>query len=71
MQARLAKFKGMSAAEEAKLLSITEEQRRSLVETDRKLKNEFLTTPPAITHGTVKMSDKYKSFVAMTHASTR
>lgn len=71
MAKRLTKFKGMSAEEEGKLLQISEEQRRILVENDRKLKNEFLTTPPAINHGGVKMHDKYKSFLTMTAASAK
>lgn len=66
MAKRLQKFKGMSADEEGKLLQITEEQRRILMDNDRKLKNEFLSTPPAINHGGVKMHDKYKSFLTMT-----
>lgn len=69
MTSRLAKFDGMSKAEEAKLLSLSDAQKRIVAENDRKMKNEFLTAAPVITHGGVKMHDKYKSFVAMAQKS--
>jgi len=62
---RLQRFEGMTKEEEAALLSITPEQRRSLQDNDRKLKNEFLGAAPAIGHGAVKMNEKYKNYVTM------
>lgn len=71
MRERLQRFQGMSAAEESALLSLSEEQKRIVADNDRKAKNEFLATPPHITHGAVKMHDKYKSYVQMATASSR
>jgi len=71
IQSRLQKFEGMSAEEEAAMLSLTNEQRRSLIDNDRKLKNEFLCAAPQIGHGAVKMNEKYKSYVQMAQAASR
>jgi len=60
MTARLAKFQGLSAEEESKLLALSDSQKRIVAENDRKIKNEFLASPPNISHGTVKMHEKYK-----------
>jgi hypothetical protein len=68
---RLERFQGMSKEEEASLLSLSEEQKKIIGENDRKLKTEFLASPPHITHGAVKMHEKYKSYVSMAQASTR
>jgi len=35
------------------------------------MKNEFLMAAPAISHGTVKMSDKYKGYMTMVQGSTK
>jgi hypothetical protein len=59
MAERLEKFKGLSAEEESALLSLTEEQKKIVADNDRKFKNEFLAVAPAITHGTVKNTEKY------------
>lgn len=71
MEERMQRFHGMSAEEEGRLLSLTDEQRRIISDNDRKLKNEFLGQAPHITHGAVKMHDKYKSYVQMATASSR
>ena len=68
---RLQRFKGMSSEEESKLLQLTDEQRRIVSENDRKMKNEFLQAPPHITHGAVKMNDKYRSYMDMVKAATK
>jgi len=69
MSDRLEKFKGLSAAEESKLLSLTTEQKGIIASNDKKLKNEFLGAAPAISHGTVKVTDKYKSYMSMVAAN--
>ena len=46
MQVRLAKFKGLSAEEEGKLLSLSATQKGIVAENDKKMKNEFLTAAP-------------------------
>ena len=68
---RLQRFEGMSAAEEAQLLSISAEQRRSLQDNDKKLKNEFLGAAPQIGHGAVKMNEKYRNYVSMAQSAAR
>lgn len=68
---RLQRFQGMTAQEEASLLSLSEEQKKIVGENDRKIRNEFLASPPHITHGAVKMHEKYKSYVTMAQSSTR
>jgi len=65
MADRLEKFSGLSAEEESKLLALTEEQKDIVAANDRKMKNEFLATAPGITHGAVKMTDKFKNYVSM------
>lgn len=71
MKERLEKFKGLSAEEESKLLSLTAEQKSIIAENDRKAKNEFLTAAPGISHGTVKMTDKYKGYMSMVQAGAK
>ena len=70
MQERLQKFQGLTPEEEGKLLQITEDQKKYVVDNDRKLKNEFLGAGPAISHGTVKNSEKYKNYMNMVHSAT-
>lgn len=71
MKERLQRFQGMTIAEEAALLSLTEGQKKVVGDNDRKMKQEFLAAAPHITHGAVKMHDKYKSYVQMAAASSR
>jgi hypothetical protein len=52
-------------------LSLTAEQRQLVADNDRKMKNEFLMAAPAISHGTVKMSDKYKNYMNMVTSATK
>jgi hypothetical protein len=65
MQQRIAHFKGLSAEEESKLLSLTPEQRRSIADNDRKAKIDYLGTVPSINNPGIKSHDKYKNFVDM------
>ena len=71
MMARLEKFKGMSKEEETELFALSNEQRKMLAENDKRLKNEFLQAPPAISHGSIKMHDKYKAYLKMVHGATQ
>ena len=71
MQDRLTRFQGMSAEEEAKLLSLSAQQKQIVAENDKKMKNEFLAQAPAIAHGTVKNTDKYKSYMSMVQGATK
>ena len=71
MAERLQRFKGLSLEEETKLLALSNEQKKIVAENDKKLKNEFLAAAPAITHGTVKGNEKYKSYIAMVQSATK
>jgi hypothetical protein len=71
MQDRIAHFKGLSAEEESKLLSLTTEQRRTIADMDRKAKIEYLGTVPNINNPGIKSHDKYKSYVDMVNAVHR
>jgi hypothetical protein len=46
MAERLQKFKGLSLADESKLLSLSPQQKATVAENDRKAKTEFLTHAP-------------------------
>lgn len=65
MQQRIAHFKGLSAEEESKLLSLTPEQRRVVADNDRKAKIDYLGTAPNINNPGIKSHEKYRNFVDM------
>jgi hypothetical protein len=67
MQSRIAHFKGLSAAEESKLLSLTTEQRRVIADQDRKAKADYLGTAPNINNPGIKSHEKYRNYVDMVH----
>lgn len=71
MKARIAHFKGLSAEEEGKLLSLSSEQRRIIADSDRKSKSEYLAAPPNINNPGVKSHEKYKQYVDAMNASQR
>lgn len=48
MQNRIAHFKGLSAEEEGKLLSLNADQRRVVADLDRKAKEDYLHATPNI-----------------------
>jgi len=70
ISSRLTKFQGLSKEEESALLALTADQKKIVVDNDRKLKNEFLGAAPAINHGTVKETAKFKAYVAMAKGAT-
>jgi hypothetical protein len=67
---RLTKFQGLSKEEESQLLALNDAQKNLVVQNDRKMKNEFLGAAPAINHGTIKNTDKYKAYVTMAKGAT-
>jgi hypothetical protein len=71
MEERLAKYKGLTAEEEGKLLSLTAAQKATVAENDRKMKTEFLTAAPQISHGTIKASEKYLSYMTMVKTTAK
>lgn len=62
INSRTEAFKGLSPAEESKLLQLTAEQKRIILENDKSTKAEFLSTVPKLSHPGLKLSDKYISF---------
>jgi hypothetical protein len=71
MQARIAHFKGLSAEEESKLLSLSSEQRRTIADLDRKAKIDYLGQAPNINNPGIKSHEKYKNFSDMVNAVHR
>ena len=71
MAERLEKFKGLTVEEEQTLLALTDEQKAVIAQADRGIKNEFLQTPPQISHGSVKAHDKFKSYMKAVHIATQ
>lgn len=71
MADKLAAYANLSKAEEQEILQLTAEQKRVIAANDRNMKNEFLQTPPAISHGTVKSHDKYKLYMKNVHIATQ
>lgn len=71
MNTRLQKFQGMSKEDEVKLFALSDQQRKTLADNDKKLKNEFLQQAPAIGHGGVKNHEKFKHYVKMVQEATK
>jgi hypothetical protein len=71
IEKRTAEFKGLSAEEEGKLLSLTSQQKNTIAEQDRKAKVEYLTKAPKIGNAGVKVHDKFKSHVAMVQSAAK
>lgn len=58
-----AEFKGLSPAEESKLLSLTADQKRIVSDNDKKAKAEFLHTAPSLNNPGLKSNSKFKAYV--------
>ena len=71
MQARIAHFKGLTPAEESKLLSLSAEQRRTVADLDRKAKIDYLGQTPNINNPGIKSHEKYKQFADMVNSVHR
>jgi hypothetical protein len=67
---RLGRFQGLSKEEESALLALSAAQKNLVVANDRKIKNEFLGAAPAINHGTVKETPKFKAYALMAKKAT-
>jgi len=52
------------------MLALSADQKNIVVNNDRKLKNEFLGAAPAIVHGSVKETPKFKAYVTMAKKAT-
>lgn len=66
---RTSAYQGLSAEEEAKMLSLNADQKRIITENDRKAKVEFLGKVPNINSPGIKVHDKYKAHAASVAAS--
>ena len=62
VMSRTSAYQSLSAAEESKMLSLTADQKRIVVDQDRKAKQEFLTATPSINNAAVKAHEKYREF---------
>lgn len=71
MESKLAQYANLTKEEEQELLKLTDAQKQLIAQQDRAMKNEFLQTPPAISHGTVKSHDKYKLYMKNVHIATQ
>jgi len=71
MAGKLSQFEGLSAEEESALLSLTSQQRKSVVSSDRQQKIEFLAAAPAVSHGTLKNTEKYIEYLTMVQGATK
>lgn len=70
MATRLQKYSNMSVQEEQELMALNDEQKRIIADNDRKLKNEFLQTAPAVTHGGVKNHEKFQNYMKAVQIAT-
>jgi len=64
IEARSAELKGLSPAEESKLLELTSDQKRIIADTDRSMKAEYLKQSPQVNNPGLKMHPKFRDFVA-------
>jgi hypothetical protein len=64
IEARSAELKGLSPAEESKLLELTADQKRIIADTDRSMKADYLKQSPQISNPGLKMHPKFRDYVA-------
>lgn len=62
INSRTEAYKGLSSAEESKLLQLTDDQKRIVTENDKATKSEFLSQVPKLSHPGLKLTDKYLNF---------
>jgi mannitol-1-phosphate/altronate dehydrogenase len=61
---RTSAYANMSAEEESKLLSLDDATKKIIAANDRRAKDEFLGTAPAINHAGVRMHEKFQAYAA-------
>ena len=61
---RTSAYANLSAAEEQKLLMLTDAQKKAVLEQDKSAKAGYLATAPKISNAGVKNHDKYKAYEA-------
>jgi hypothetical protein len=62
VMSRTSAYQSLSAEEESAMLSLTADQKRIVVDQDRKAKQEFLTATPNINNAAVKAHEKYREY---------
>jgi len=67
IKAQTTAYQTLTAKEESDLLSLKDEQKRLLVDSDKSAKAEYLKQQPNIADAGVKMQEKYKSYIATLH----
>lgn len=60
---RTSAYANLSAEEEAKLLSLSDENKKVIASSDRRAKEEFLKSAPSINNPGVRMHEKYANYV--------
>ena len=62
VMSRTSAYQSLSPAEESQMLSLNNDQKRIVVDQDRKAKQEFLTATPSINNAAVKAHEKYREY---------
>jgi len=63
LSSRTSSLRNLSAEEESKLLSLTSDQRKSVVQMDRAVKEGYISTVPHMSSQGLKSHDKFQKFV--------
>jgi len=61
---RTSAYVNISAAEEQKLLSLNDAQKKAIIDQDKQTKNTYLATTPKISHAGLKAQPKFKAYEA-------
>ena len=61
---RTSQYANLSAAEEQKLLMLTDAQKKVILESDKAAKAAYLSAQPAISNAGVKSHEKYAAYTA-------
>lgn len=62
LKARTERYANLSLAEENKLFALTSDQKKQVIEGDRRQKHDYLSSPPDVASG-IKNSEVYKNIV--------
>jgi hypothetical protein len=62
IEKRTSAYKNLSAAEEQKLLMLTDAQKKAIVDQDKAAKTTYLNAGPNISNGGVKAHEKFRAY---------
>ena len=62
IQQRTARYQSLSAAEEQKLLMLTDAQKKAVLEQDKSAKNGYLASTPSLNNAGVKAHPKFVAY---------